>query len=359
MIKEEKKLPKNIGSFYFNMIIERNKKYLREYVANINYFCEVAFEITSICNFNCIHCYNDQRSSDLEVKELYKTIDILKQLGVIYVTLTGGEPLLRKDFKEIYMYLKNHGFIINIFTNISMLENYKELFLNSPPKLISISLYGLDDTKHNLFTRTLGQFSRVKKNIEWIQKNNIDYEVKTIVNKHNYEDIIEEKYDVFFKRYNKKLLKSYEIFSTKNENKEVINHRISEEEVIKLLLNKNSKEKLEEYSNLSSLPPTNFECFAGKTFISVNSQCEFSICQRDFKNKFKHNIDNDNLIQKLMKRKKEVIEINLKRKCNHCKMNTLCSNICHLEEDEIKDGYICSIHHKMKRMSEIERNKTI
>ena len=63
----------------------------------------VLFELTPKCNFNCIHCYlqNVHSSEQLSYEEITKILDILYDEGILFLTLTGGEILLRKDFLDI------------------------------------------------------------------------------------------------------------------------------------------------------------------------------------------------------------------------------------------------------------------
>lgn len=68
-------------------------------------------ELTERCNNDCIHCYINQPADDEDIKkgelgthELKKIIDEAAALGCLTVKFTGGEPLLREDFEEIYVH---------------------------------------------------------------------------------------------------------------------------------------------------------------------------------------------------------------------------------------------------------------
>ncbi|MBP9988974.1 MAG: radical SAM protein, partial [Ruminococcus sp.] len=75
------------------------------------------FELTSRCNFNCKMCYvhNSHQKitpeNELSADEWIKIADEARKNGMIFLLLTGGEPLLRKDFSEIYLRLSEMGFI--------------------------------------------------------------------------------------------------------------------------------------------------------------------------------------------------------------------------------------------------------
>lgn len=87
------------------------------------------FELTARCNFNCPMCYvhMTQEQVDAVGKELtaQQWLDIAKAAkdrGMVFALLTGGEPLVRKDFFEIYDGMREMGILISINSNGSMLK---------------------------------------------------------------------------------------------------------------------------------------------------------------------------------------------------------------------------------------------
>ena len=99
------------------------------------------FELTARCNFNCPMCYVHltQEQVDAAGKELtaQQWLDIAREArdrGMIFALLTGGEPLVRKDFFEIYKGMKELGLVISVNSNGSMLRGeILEKFLEDPP----------------------------------------------------------------------------------------------------------------------------------------------------------------------------------------------------------------------------------
>ena len=81
-------------------------------------------ELTERCNNNCIHCYINLPQHDPNAINRELTTnewkDILKQAadsGVLVVRFTGGEPLLREDFTELYLHARRLGMRVLLFTN--------------------------------------------------------------------------------------------------------------------------------------------------------------------------------------------------------------------------------------------------
>lgn len=81
------------------------------------------FELTFKCGLHCKYCYTDcynkpdYSKDELSTKEIKLILNKVYDAGVIRLCFTGGDPLARKDFLDIYAYAKIKGFIITIFTN--------------------------------------------------------------------------------------------------------------------------------------------------------------------------------------------------------------------------------------------------
>ena len=106
------------------------------------------FELTARCNFDCPMCYVHLSAQEVEArgKELtaQQWISIAEQArdrGMMFALLTGGEPLVRKDFFEIYGAMKEMGLMISLNSNGSTLqgENLQRL-IDDPPQRINVSL---------------------------------------------------------------------------------------------------------------------------------------------------------------------------------------------------------------------------
>ena len=119
-------------------------------------------------------------------------LDIARQArdkGMIFVLLTGGEPLVRKDFFEIYRGMKEMGLLISINSNGSMLQGeILEEFLKDPPFRFNISLYGgNNETYRNMCG--IPAYDRVKDNIRTLRKAGIDVSLNLSITPYNCNDL--------------------------------------------------------------------------------------------------------------------------------------------------------------------------
>ena len=154
------------------------------------------FELTARCNFNCPMCYvhMTQKQVDAAGKELtaQQWLDIAraaKDRGMVFALLTGGEPLVRKDFFEIYDGMREMGILLSINSNGSMLKGkILERFLETPPFRFNISLYGgSNETYRNMCG--LPVYDQVKENIRTLRQAGVDVSLNLSITPYNKDDL--------------------------------------------------------------------------------------------------------------------------------------------------------------------------
>ena len=153
------------------------------------------FELTRRCNFNCRMCYIHSGANAAAKKEELPAgswLDIASQAvdaGMLFLLLTGGEPLMREDFAEIYEGLCKMGLCISVNTNGSLLRGrIAELFERKPPNRINVSLYGaIADTYCALCG--VDQFETVKENIERMRAAGIEVRLNVSITPDNVHDL--------------------------------------------------------------------------------------------------------------------------------------------------------------------------
>jgi MoaA/NifB/PqqE/SkfB family radical SAM enzyme len=123
-------------------------------------------EITARCNNHCRHCYIDLPAGDRAARKAELTSgEILAlgreaaDLGAVWCLLTGGEPLLRDDFAEVYLGLKRLGLLVSVFTNACLVTpEHVELFRRYPPRDVEVSVYGATRATYETVTRRPGSY---------------------------------------------------------------------------------------------------------------------------------------------------------------------------------------------------------
>lgn len=159
-----------------------------------------SIELTRRCPLECRHCYNnlpmgdrDARDRELSYDELCRVLDEIAETGCLWLLLTGGEILARKDFLDIYTYARKKGFIVTLFTNGTMMtEEIADYLATLPPFSIEITLYGRTRETYERLTGIPGSYDRCMKGIRLILERKLPLKIKTVavtVNKHELWDM--------------------------------------------------------------------------------------------------------------------------------------------------------------------------
>lgn len=156
----------------------------------------IELEITARCNLNCRHCYinlpsdnSPARAEELSLAELKALIDEAAALGSLWALITGGEPLLRKDFAEIYFYLKKKGFLINLYTNATLLrKEHINIFEKYPPRKIEVTVYGVTEGIYEKITRTPGSFEKFLEGLSLLQESRLNFGLKAMALRTNLKE---------------------------------------------------------------------------------------------------------------------------------------------------------------------------
>lgn len=154
------------------------------------------FELTARCNFNCPMCYVHMTEEQVKAsgKELtaQQWLSIARDArdrGMVFALLTGGEPLVRKDFFEIYDGMRELGLLISINSNGSMLQGpILERFLETPPFRFNISLYGGSNETYRDMCG-IPAYDRVKENIRALRAAGVDVSLNLSITPHNCRDL--------------------------------------------------------------------------------------------------------------------------------------------------------------------------
>ncbi len=134
-----------------------------------------AFELTSRCTLDCKMCYIHRSEHDREAingeKDTAWWIDLANQAvkaGTLTVLLTGGEPMIRRDFEEIYLACKNAGLLVSVNTNGTLINSEKiRFFKENPPQKLNITLYG---TSRQTYADLCGNGEMLETVVEAVKK---------------------------------------------------------------------------------------------------------------------------------------------------------------------------------------------
>ena len=156
-----------------------------------------SMEILPLCNMNCDMCYVRLSRAEMERQgrmrsgaEWLALGRQMAQAGTLFLLLTGGEPLMHPDFKEIYLGLKRMGLILTINTNATLIdEEWADFFGKNKPRRINITLYGGDADAYERLCHFPAGFDRVTRAVRLLRDRGVDVKLSSSITPANANDI--------------------------------------------------------------------------------------------------------------------------------------------------------------------------
>ncbi len=122
----------------------------------------VHFDITYRCNERCVHCYLDHDDhGEMTTPEIKRVLDELADAGTFFLTFSGGEVLMRRDFFELLEYARSLMFDVRIKTNAVMIgEAEARRMLELGVDQVQVSIYSHRAEVHDAITKLPGSLRR-------------------------------------------------------------------------------------------------------------------------------------------------------------------------------------------------------
>lgn len=136
------------------------------------------FELTPVCNMDCKMCYvrlsRQEQQAIAPLKTAGQWLELgqrAKDAGMLYLLITGGEPFVHPQFREIMEGLHKMGLLISINSNGTMIDEETVAWLKDcPPVRINISLYGMSDDTYSRLCGNSKGFTQTAKAIDLLQQ---------------------------------------------------------------------------------------------------------------------------------------------------------------------------------------------
>lgn len=161
--------------------------------SNISAPIWVGVKLTNRCNLSCKHCWTENKNYSPSLDEIKLMLDKLYHAHVKFIGFSGGELFIRKDILEILKYAKSKNFIIELFTNgtliTSTLLDSLERILDKKVDVIQISLDGISEYSIKE-QRGLSSANRILWSIEEFIKRGYIVRISYVVTNTNIEDVV-------------------------------------------------------------------------------------------------------------------------------------------------------------------------
>lgn len=331
-------------------------------------------EITARCSNNCRHCYINLPAGDrvakdkeLSLEEIKEIADEAVSLGALWCLITGGEPLLREDFADIYLYLKRKGLLLSVFTNATLVtEDHVGLFERYPPRDIEVSVYGVSKETYEKVTRRSGSFGAFERGLNLLLGSGLRVRLKATIlrsNLHEKPEIArfcrERTRDYF--RFDPFLHLRYDGNPTRNI--EIKSERLSPEEIVAVERSDPERTQALENGCDKLIVPTPsrttsnhlFHCGAGRESFSLSYDGLFRLCSPLWHPDCVYDLKKGSLIDAWRRFAPRVRDMRSDRRefletCRVCPLINLClwcPAHAHLETGELDAPvtYFCQVAH--------------
>jgi radical SAM protein with 4Fe4S-binding SPASM domain len=251
------------------------KKYL---ICNIPW--TVHWELTYECNLQCVHCYTgseQKKGGDLTLSQISEIAHQLKEVGVMSITLSGGDPFFRNDILEILEILCKDFFVV-ILSNATVIDSLKAKRLKELKVVqIEISLYAMDEDIHDSITGIKGSHRKTMKGIYCLLNEGVKVVVKCPVMKQNVSDY--RRVMDFANNLKMRFSPSPFMSPGLDGSRDPYNNCVDAEKLQIYFQQwyKDNKEKLEEYKKPIPLN-REFICSAGRTSCAIASNGDLKPC---------------------------------------------------------------------------------
>ncbi|HDL03115.1 MAG TPA: radical SAM protein [candidate division Zixibacteria bacterium] len=157
------------------------------------YPATVVWEITFACNMRCLHCgtaAGKMRPDELTTEEAFNLIDEMAELGTVGIILSGGEPLLRRDWRKMTERITHNNIKVGIITNgyavtKEVVDDFERLGMST----VGVSFDGTEKT-HNYIRQRDDSWSRALNAMRLMTENgNVRYEAVTQVSNINFGEL--------------------------------------------------------------------------------------------------------------------------------------------------------------------------
>jgi MoaA/NifB/PqqE/SkfB family radical SAM enzyme len=158
-------------------------------------------ELTSRCNLRCQHCYLGDQTGQHEKRLQERTADQVKadisewvDAGCLHLILTGGDPMMRPDFTDIYQHACEQGLVVSVFCDgLLVRDDILDVFRTYPPRSVEVTVYGATPETYESVTRVPGSYDLAWQGIHRLLDQGIRVFLKTVLLSLNQHELFQMK----------------------------------------------------------------------------------------------------------------------------------------------------------------------
>ena len=168
--------------------VKSTQDFFEEYSEGKPQLTSLHVEIISKCNERCIHCYipHENKTCSIDPVLFYNVLKQCCDMNLLHLTLSGGEPMLHKNFCDFLRKCEEFNFSVNVLSNLTLLdEDIINVMKTNPLLGVQVSLYSMNPEIHDEITQLKGSFEKTIKGILKLLEHNIPMQISCPIMKQN------------------------------------------------------------------------------------------------------------------------------------------------------------------------------
>lgn len=151
-----------------------------------------SYELNMGCNYACKHCYLGLKEfAGLDWPDRERILTAMRDAGVLWLQLTGGEPTIDRLFAATYMRAFELGMMVEVLTNGSRLSSpaILDLFRSHPPHRVTLSAYGATEASYDGLTQRRGSYRSFMKGLSAAREAGISLDLSVVITTDNAHEV--------------------------------------------------------------------------------------------------------------------------------------------------------------------------
>jgi len=151
-------------------------------------YARASYEVNLGCNYDCEHCYlGEKQFAGMDWPGRERLLNVMAQAGVLWLQLTGGEPLIDPLFAETHARAYDMGMMIQISSNGSRLDQPRtlEVLTTRRPYRLTLSIYGATEESYDGMTRRRGSFKRFMRGLAAAHEAGLHMRINCVLSNRN------------------------------------------------------------------------------------------------------------------------------------------------------------------------------
>lgn len=251
-------------------------------------------ELTYRCNLHCRHCYTDPYNDtvflprELSLPEIHRLLGEMKEMGVMWLNLTGGDIFMHPEFFDIYEAAHRQGFLLQLYSNGTLFTRaIIERLQRMPPFTIDISCHSVKEERFDWFTQVPGSYRAFMRGMSLLRDSGLPFTLKTKLMDWNKDEL--DALRIFTESYGQPFGYTTSLSPRLNGDLTSLAYRIDPQDLKRLERNDAPQETVEPCAAREEMtaPDTDFlyRCGCGTNSIHINAWGELGTCTLQYEHR--------------------------------------------------------------------------